>query len=88
MSDSIPEEPNREEEERLVKQHVAALSEHFDSVQIFVSRHDPAIQDGTVTVSWGAGNWYARAGQIREWILRQEEITRRQIQKEEQGDAD
>jgi hypothetical protein len=60
----------------LLKQHAAKLGEMFDSVHIFCTRHEPAMEDGTVTVNWGVGNWYARYGQIIEWTIRSDENSR------------
>lgn len=53
----------------LLKKHVEQLGEHYDCVQIFCSRHMPAEADGTVSVNWGSGNWFARFGQVREWMV-------------------
>jgi len=55
-----------------VKEHVGQLIEHFDSVQILCTRSDPEA-GGTVCVSWGAGNWYARYGQARAFCVEREE---------------
>lgn len=49
------------------------LAESFDTVQIFVSRNE---NGKTRTVSYGTGNWYARVGQTREFLLRDDEQTR------------
>lgn len=56
----------------LVKRACQELGEHFDSVQIFVSRHEQGIEDGTLDASWGAGNFFSRYGQIKFWLLQQE----------------
>lgn len=37
---------------------VNALAEHFDTVQVFVTRHEAGMRDGTVNVQVGAGNEY------------------------------
>jgi hypothetical protein len=57
-----------------VKRHARALMEHFDNIQIFVNRHDPKGDDegGTLNIQWGLGNWFARYGQIREWLVIEE----------------
>jgi hypothetical protein len=49
----------------LLKKHAAQLAEHFDTVQIFVTH-----QEGEITTSAieGAGNWFARYGQVRQWV--------------------
>ena len=60
----------------MVERHVRELGEHFDSVQILVSRHEPETEDGTISISNGSGNWFARYGQTREWLIKAEERTR------------
>lgn len=55
------------------------LSEHFDTVHIFVTREGEEMDDGgkgTMNGSWGSGNWFARKGQITEWVLKEDESTR------------
>jgi hypothetical protein len=52
-----------------VKHHAAMLMEHFDSVQVFVTRHTP---DGTVNVNFGCGNFFARYGQTELWVWGQD----------------
>lgn len=66
----------------LLEKHVNQLAEHFDTVQIFVTRTD-AQEDGTVNANKGAGNWFARYGQVQNWILKADERTRQEVQKEE-----
>jgi hypothetical protein len=61
------EEQDRDIE--MVKGHCARLAEHFDAVQIFVTRPS---EDGTVTCQWGSGNWYARYGQVKAWVIGEE----------------
>lgn len=59
-----------------VQNALNVLSEHFDSVHIFASRHEPEIEDGTISVQKGVGNWFARYGQISEWMVKQDEYAR------------
>lgn len=59
-------------ERDLVQQHVNQLAEHFDSVQIFVTAYDGS-HDRTRTVNLGAGNWFSRYGQVREWVIYEDE---------------
>lgn len=66
MSDEESEDLDR------LKQALDLLGEHYDSVHIFVSRHEPAIHDGTVSCNKGVGNWFARFGQIKLWVLNEE----------------
>lgn len=62
-----------------------ALSEHFDTVQIFVTRQtDKSEEDeGTVNATWGYGNWFARKGQIDTWSLKQDERSRKEVREED-----
>jgi hypothetical protein len=63
--------PEQTEEQKrdlaLLKTHTAALSEHFDSVQIFVTRRNPE-GTGTVNARWGSGDWFARYGHVKWWL--------------------
>lgn len=67
----------------MVKDACNELGEHFDSVMILTTRYDPAAADGTVNINYGCGNWFARYGQVREFLAKCEERTRVQVQKEE-----
>jgi hypothetical protein len=64
------------EDDQRVLEAARALGEHFDTVHVFATRHDPAEKDGTVVVDDGVGNWYARQGQIAEWLEFQRENVR------------
>ncbi len=65
-----------------VKAACRTLGDYFDTVQIFATRHEAFKHDGTVNVAYGEGNWFARYGLIAEWMLRQDERTRKHIQGE------
>lgn len=56
------------------------LMEHFDTIQIFATRHEPS--DGTRNAAWGAGNWFARYGQVQEWLTKKSEETRVSVRQE------
>lgn len=56
----------------LVKQQVEELLEHFDSVRIFVTKHEGG-KDQTRSFTWGGGNFYAQYGQITEWKFTKEQ---------------
>jgi hypothetical protein len=58
-----------------VKKCADDLMEHFDSVMIFATEHDGSAE-GTRTICFGRGNMYARIGQVREWLIRQDEISK------------
>lgn len=62
-------------EQELLKKAGNELSEHFDSVIIFVTRHD-ANDGGTFRGIETRGNWFARYGQVKEWVIREEETSR------------
>lgn len=68
----------------LVKKHVEALGEHFDSVHIFCTRHEAGEENGTVQLNQYAGNFFARYGQVREWLIRQEEQSRQAVRNEQE----
>lgn len=62
-----------EKEVELVKEALMILREHFETAQIFATRHDV---DGTFAVARGFGNGYARIGHVRDWLLRDDEEVR------------
>ena len=68
MSDA--KEPE-DEEMKIVSKAVQELSEHFDSVHVFVTRYQDN-DTGTFGIQKGAGNFFARVGQIKEWCVRQD----------------
>lgn len=61
-----------------IQQALDILSEHFDAVHIFASRHEAEIEDGTIHCQKGVGNWFARWGQITQWVKVEEYISCRQ----------
>lgn len=68
-------EKQRQLDLKWVHEKAEELGAKFDSVQIFVSRQDPTT-DTTISVNAGTGNWHARRGQVREWLLKQDEFSR------------
>lgn len=58
-------ELSAQEQLAVVRTHVTALSEFFDSVQIFVSN---STDNGTENVFLGTGNWFARQGMAHDFI--------------------
>lgn len=69
----MPKE-QRENDIQLLEQAIQLIGEHFDTVHIFVTRHEPEIEDGTVHCQKGTGNWFARYGSIKEWVIREEHL--------------
>lgn len=72
----MSEESQRTEDLDRVKRHCEQLAEHYDTVQIFVTSHMPTELNGTKTVSYGLGNWYARHGQAALWVEEHREYER------------
>lgn len=63
----------------LLARTVAQLAQRFETVQIFVSRYNAKATDGkaagvTEHLVGGAGNWYARYGQVKEWSKVHEKV--------------
>jgi hypothetical protein len=60
---------DHDEMKGIVNAAVAQLAEHFDTVQIFVTH-----QEGQDTNAYwhGTGNWYARMGQVSEFLVMQD----------------
>lgn len=55
---------------KLLDKAVADLYEHFDSVQIFATNHE---NETTYSQTRGRGNWFARIGNIKAWVVRQDQ---------------
>ena len=72
----MSEDEIKDADMNLVRTHVEALGEHFDSVQIFCTRHSPGDMDGTVHLNLGSGNYFTRSGHVREWLIQQDEQAR------------
>ena len=65
-----------------VQQALLVLGEHFDAVQIFVTRNTGEEDGNTVSLAMGAGNWFARYGHVREWIIKKDEEARADARKD------
>ena len=66
-----------------VDRALATLTEFFETAQVFVTRHTAS---GTVNVNKGLGNWFARRGQVAEWLVKENENSRASI-KENDNDG-
>lgn len=71
---------------QMIQMAVDRLGEHFDSVQIFCTRHEGA--SGTTRMAVGGGNWFARYGQIIYWLHQQQEDARQEAHQDHDGDED
>ena len=60
------------------------LGEHFDTVQIFATRHESGEHDGTLRFHVGVGNWYARFGQVAYWLQIQNQDARNEAKPTEE----
>ena len=60
------------EMEKLLETSISVLMEHFEAVQILVSRSTP---EETQSIFSGRGNWFARQGMAREFITENESRT-------------
>lgn len=76
----------KDEDIARVRKVVDDLAEHFDSVQIFVSRNTGEPNGNTRTYQYGTGNWYARYGQVKIWTERSEEFERAHERKQIKDD--
>lgn len=70
-----------------MKAMASHLMEHgADSVQVFVTKRHP---DGTtVGIHHGEGDYYARLGNVQEWVTMADERARHQVWSEEDEDDD
>lgn len=74
----------READFARVKAAADQLSEHFDSVQIFVTAHESGTYNGTRFITHGNGNYFARVGVVRDWLVKEEEQARQEIAEEQE----
>lgn len=58
------------------------LGEFFDSVQIFCTRKESSA-GGTVSINKGCGDYFARYGKVKEWLVKEEEVFREEVRKGE-----
>lgn len=59
----------RETLDKMVEDAAAQLSEHCDSVRIFVTKHAvDGESDVTIAFDHGRGNIHAQVGQVMEWL--------------------
>lgn len=69
MSDETPEEAEEVELDKMMAEAVTKISEHADSVTIFATKK---LEDGkgfTYRAHIGRGDYYARYGAIKAWVI-------------------
>lgn len=59
----------RDKKLELIKNQCNILMASFDSVQIFATK-DEGDGENISNYIYGGGNWFARYGQVRSWLLR------------------
>lgn len=69
---------NADSDMEILGEFKAKLLEHFDTVQIFVTR-EKGEDSSTVNAHCGGGNWFARYGQVRNWMVQADEETREKV---------
>lgn len=74
---------DKESEEILRRVELAAaeIMELSDSLRIFITRHNSETGQ-TQHVTFGAGNYYAQEGQVREWIIKATERIKCEVRDE------
>lgn len=81
MDSEQPLSPADQADAKRVEEHLAQLGEHFDTVTILVTKHDGSSEDGTLKIVRGQGNWFARYGQMIEWIRTQDILRKIRLKK-------
>jgi hypothetical protein len=61
---------------KLVDEHISKLSEHFDSISIMVTCPTFDGNGSSKQLVRGCGNFNARLGTARDWLIEQDEYTR------------
>jgi len=63
--------------------HIVEIQKTWPNIQIFVNRETGAEEmsigmdmGNTVWISRGVGNWFARKGQVRDWLVGENESER------------
>ena len=89
MSDSEDKEWESEKDRirEVVDKSVAAIREHVDTVQVFVTLHR---DDAKSTMSYekGAGCFYSRQGLITEWLLMQQQFQKNHANRIDEKDEE
>lgn len=73
--DNLINGKNRKEvdQETIRRMVYSLMGAGFDTVQIFCTKFKPGEGD-TMSYSDGYGNWYARYGQVGEWVNKAEAV--------------
>jgi len=77
----FPKPTQKELDKEFLESMVAKLLENFDSVQIFATSHNGATGE-TLNLTAGGGNYYARLGQIKNWLMKKDQDDKRDSDQE------
>lgn len=81
----MTDEEFAEEIKREVAKAVAGLMKRVDSVRIFVTVHHPDGEETrTHAISDGDGNMFSQYGQVKLWVVSEEERERQELKGEEE----
>ena len=69
MGKAMNAQEQADQDMTMLRHSAEQLAEHFDTVQILVTRHDPAQAEGTIRAHYGLGNICARYGHAKEFVL-------------------
>jgi hypothetical protein len=64
------EDAQQASDEAMLDRHLAVLIEHFEAVQIFVTRPVRGEEGTSAMLSRGKGNFYTRRGMVDDWAER------------------
>lgn len=81
-------EEDRKRDLKVLNRVINELGEYFDTVQIFVTRHEPAVENGTLEYNGGVGNHYARLGHVQAWLEDQKNASFYNFEESEEDDDD
>jgi predicted CoA-binding protein len=64
---------DHEEKQELIQSLIESITDRFDTIQVFTTSHNRETGE-TTYIGMGTGNFYARIGQIKEWLQLQKDI--------------
>lgn len=67
----------RERDLVIIRDAMRKLSVHFDTVHIFCSKCGGGCTEGS---NLGSGNWFARFGQVSEWVEKERHRSRLEVE--------
>jgi len=70
----------KERAQLIVDKFLKEVGEYVDSAQVFLTFHDG---DSTASFEKGMGNFFARHGQVSEWLIMQREFQKNYAKKKD-----